>query len=85
MKKPVKEESVRTIAVALVGFAALMIAVPDWARTGVLVFAGVVAVLTYVVDPGVRSALRFGLDSRLHGNDTTSAPAKSPDGRRAAT
>jgi len=88
MKTRVKEESVRTIAIALVGFAALMIAVPDWARLGVAGFAVIYGGLAYLLDANVRGALRFGLDSRLHGNDRASAksaPAKSPDARRAAT
>ncbi len=85
MKKRVKEDSVRTIAIALVGFAALMIAVPDWARLGVLVFSGVFAVLVYAVDAEVRTTLRLWLGSRLRGNDVKSARAKSPAGHRAAT
>jgi hypothetical protein len=89
MKKRVKEESVRTITVALVGFATLMIAVPDWARAGVLVFAGVFAVLACAVDRGVREAVLDWVPGHRRGSgdrdDVKSGRAKPPGGRPAAT
>ena len=64
MKNRVEEMSLRTIGLAVLGFAALAIAVPEWARAGVTMFAGLIAVLAYAVDPNVRSALRFRPGSR---------------------
>ena len=76
MKNRVEEQPLRAVTLAALGFAALMVAVPEWARVGVIVFGAVVAALTYAVDPGVRRALRLGIRSE---------PAKSPGGRPAAT
>ena len=76
MKKSVEEQSLRTLALAAAGFAALVLAVPEWARVGVAVFGALVAVLAYAVDPAVRAALRFGVRSTR---------AKSPGERRVAT
>jgi hypothetical protein len=83
--KKMKEQTTRTLALAITGFAALLVAAPDWARGGLLVFAGIYAVIVYAVDQEVRNALRRPLDSRLRGNDTRRAEAKSPAARRAAT
>ena len=74
MKERVEELSLRTIGLAVAGFAALAIVVPEWARVGVLMFAGLIAVLAYAVDPHVRSALRFRPDS-----PAPVTPAPSPD------
>jgi hypothetical protein len=63
----------------------LMVAVPDWARAGVAMFAAVFGVLTYIVDSDVRATLRLLLGSRLRGNDVKSTQAKPPGGRPAAT
>jgi hypothetical protein len=64
MKKRVEELPLRTIGLAVLGFAALAIVVPEWARAGVMMFAGLIGVLAYAVDPNVRSVLRFRPDSR---------------------
>jgi hypothetical protein len=81
----VQERTLRVIAIAAGGFAALLLAAPDWARSGLLVFGAIYAVLACIVDDHVRSALRRSLDSRLRGNDITTTKAKSPAARRAAT
>jgi len=72
-RKKVHAEMVRTIAVAAIGFALLMVALPEWARQGVLLFAGLYAVLVVVVDDDVRALF------------VRKARAKSPVSRRAAT
>jgi hypothetical protein len=80
--KKVEEQPVRTIMLAIAGFAALMIALPDWARLEVAAFAALFAGLAYLVDPDLRGALRFGREFRPR---ATKAPAKRPAARRAAT
>ena len=113
MKKRMEEQSLRTLTLAVVGFVALLIAVPEWARAGVIVFGAIYAVLVYVLDPNVRNWIpdhrrnsgvrddtrrrsgvrddtrrRSGVrdDTRYRGDSAlTSARAKSPAGRRAAT
>jgi hypothetical protein len=84
-EKPVQERTLRVIAVAAGGFAALLMVAPDWARTGLFVFGVIYAAMACVVDENVRNALRRSLDSRLRGNDITKARGKSPAARRAAT
>ena len=89
--KKMQEQTMRTLGLAVAGFAALLGAAPDWARGGLLVFAGIFAVMVYVMDENVRSALRRSLDSRLRGNDIAPgdeakrAGVKSPAARRGAT
>ena len=90
MKKRMQEQSLRTITLAAVGFVALLVAVPEWARVGVIVFALVFGWLAYAVDASVREAVWCVLDSPRRSppsNDTAakSTGAKSPAARRAAT
>ena len=67
----------RTITLALLGFAGLMVAAPEWARPGLIVFAAIFAAASYALDAEVREALRFRV--------TRSTRAKRPAGRPAAT
>ena len=67
----------RTITLALLGFAGLMVAAPEWARLGLIVFAVIFAAATYALDAEVREALRFRVPK--------STRAKRPAARRAAT
>ena len=91
MEKRVHEQLWLTLAIAAIGFAILALAVPEWARLEVLVFGAIYGLLVVAMDDDVRDALRRSLDSRPRGNDstrrndTTSARAKAPASRRAAT
>ncbi len=80
-----EEESMRTILVAVVGFAVLMAFVPAWARFEVTAFAVAFAALAYALDENVRGAIRRVLDSGLRRDDSRKARAKSPAGHRAGT
>ena len=53
--KKMQEQTMRTLGLATVGFAALLVAAPDWARGGLLVFAAIFGALVYVLDANVRS------------------------------
>ena len=56
-QKPVQENTLRVIALAAAGFAALLLALPDWATAGVAIFGAVYAVLVYMLDENVRNWL----------------------------
>ena len=71
-QRPVQENTLRVIALAAAGFAALLLALPDWATAGVAIFGAIYAALVFAVDRNVRSLFR-------------STRAKSPAARRAAT
>ena len=73
MTKRVHQDLFRTLAVAAVGFLALALLVPDWARVEVLAFAALYAILVVIVDDDIRALF------------VRKAPAKSPASRRAAT
>ena len=88
-----QEQTMRTLGLAIAGFAVLLVAAPDWARGGLLVFAGIYAVMVYVLDANVRnwipdhrrsSGVRDDT-SRRSGDDARRAGVKSPAARRAAT
>jgi hypothetical protein len=88
MRKPVHEETLATVLLALAGVAALVVTVPEWAQPGVVVFAAIFAGVAIVVDEDIRHAVRLFLDSRLRGNDAVPAkskPAKAPAANRAVT
>lgn len=93
MEKRVHEKVWPTLMLAAAGFGVLAIALPEWARAEVALFAVVFGALVVVVDDDVRDALRGSLDSRRSlpsnasigaGNDATSNPAKAPASSRAA-
>ena len=85
MKKRMEEQSLRTVALAAVGFVALLVAVPEWARAGVVVFGAIYAVLVYVLDANVRSWIPDHRRRSGVRDDTVTSPrAKSPAARRAA-
>jgi len=69
----VHAELLRTIGLAAVGFLALLLALPEWARGTVALFALLYGILVVVIDDDVR-ALFF-----------RTGRAKSPASRRAAT
>ena len=73
MTKRVHEDLGRTILLALAGFAALAVSLPEWAQEGVLLFALLYAVLIVIIDDDVRALV---LRKR---------EAKAPVSRRAAT
>ena len=73
MTKRVHEDLGRTILLALAGFAALAVSLPDWAQEGVLLFALLYAVLIVVIDDDVRALF------------VRRRAAKAPVSRRAAT
>ena len=83
--KTIEEQTMRTIVLAAAGLAVLLVFAPEWARTEVLVFAALIAMLAYAVDGNVRDVVRRILDSGLRRNDARKARAKSPASRRAAT
>ena len=83
--KKMKQNTSRTLALAVVGFAMLVAAVPDWARGGLLLFGAIYAVMVFAMDASIRASFRPWLDSCLRRNDATKAPAKPPVARRAAT
>ena len=71
-RKPVQEQTLRVIAIAAAGFAALLLVLPEWATAGVAIFGAIYAALVFAIDRNVRSLF-------------TSTRAKSPGARRAAT
>lgn len=71
-EKPVQERTLRVIAIAAGGFAALLLALPEWATAGVALFGAIYAALVFTLDRNVRSLFR-------------STREKSPASRRAAT
>ena len=71
-EKPVQERTLRAIAIAAGGFAALLLALPEWATAGVAIFGAIYAALVFAVDRNVRSLFR-------------TTRGKSPAARRAAT
>ena len=81
----------RTVILAAIGFAVLLVMIPQWARCEVAMFGIAFGVLTYAVDASVRGALRemLGLPQRrsaVSGEEAaTTAREKSPAQRRAAT
>jgi len=83
--KKMQEQTMRTLGLAIAGFAVLLVAAPDWARGGLLVFAAIFGALALAIDPNIKNSFRFWLGPRLHGDDIKKAGAKSPAARRAAT
>jgi hypothetical protein len=81
----------RTLILAAIGFAGLLVTVPQWARFEVAVFGIAFGVLTYALDANVRSAVceMLGLprrrDDAAGEENATKAREKSPAARRAAT
>ena len=73
MSKRVHEDLGRTILLALAGFAALAVSLPEWAQEGVLLFALLYTVLVVIVDDDVRALF------------VRKREAKAPVSRRAAT
>jgi hypothetical protein len=73
MKKRVPEDVLRTLALAAIGFLALALVLPEWARGEVLLFGALYAILVVIVDDDIRALF------------VRKAPAKSPASRRAAT
>ena len=71
-QKPVQEQTLRVIAIAAGGFAALLLVLPEWATAGVAIFGAMYAALVFAIDRNVRSLFR-------------STRAKSPAARRVAT
>jgi hypothetical protein len=84
-EKPVQERTLRVIAVAAGGFAALLLAAPDWARDGLVVFAAIYAVMVLALDENVRSWIPDHRRKSGVRDDTKRAGEKSPASRRAAT
>ena len=85
MKKKVHERIGPTLLVTAVGFAALAVAMPEWARVEIAGFGVVFAALVVAIDDDIRYALLRALDACLRRHDTTSKPAKAPASSRAAT
>ena len=83
--KKMQEQTMRTLGLAIAGFAVLLVAAPDWARGGLLVFAAIFGALALAIDPNIKDSFRHRLGPRLHGDDIKKAEVKSPAARRAAT
>ena len=73
MKKTrVHAQLLRTIGLAAVGFVALLVVLPEWARPTIALFGLLYGILVVIIDDDVRSLF------------VRKARAKSPGSRRAA-
>lgn len=76
-ERRIAEETVRVVAVAVGGWLALLLLVPDWATDAVLGFGAFYAVLACLVDENVQAVVRRVSFPAPRGNDRESRAASA--------